>query len=429
MDMTNALDPITNAERLAALRRLVLLDTPAEAAFDRLTTLATRVLGVPVALVTLVDLDRQFFKSCLGLPEPWATARETPLSHSFCQHAVAAREPFVVEDARAHPLVRANLAIRDLGVIAYLGIPLITADGHALGSFCAIDGRPRVWTPDDIATLTDLAALVMTEIELRTLVQQRNHQLVSEQQAAQRSREEAERLAALDRLRADFLATISHDLYTPLTAARTALRLVAVSAADRLQADELALLDNGRRNTEHLGQLLDDLLAINQLASGTLRLAREPLDLRAVAGDAVTTVEPLIRDKGQILAVDLPDPLPVAGDPRRLAQALVNLLANAHRHTPPGTRIAIAGLVAGDEVDIAVRDDGPGIAPAEHEAIFRRFHRLQPAAGVGGDGQGLGLAIARGIVELHGGRIVVESEPGRGATFRVRLPRWRDGAR
>ena len=119
-------------DRLAALRRSALLDTPAEAAFDRLTRLASTILQAPVALVALLDADRQFFKSCIGLPEPWASRRETPLSHSFCQHAVATGEPLVIEDARQHPLMRENLAIPDLGVVAYAGIPLITAEGHVL---------------------------------------------------------------------------------------------------------------------------------------------------------------------------------------------------------------------------------------------------------------------------------------------------------
>jgi PAS domain S-box-containing protein len=159
---------VRHPARLAALRRLGLLNTEPEPAFDRLTALAARLLRVPVVLVSLVDAERQVFKSAVGLPEPWASRRETPLSHSFCQHVVASREPFTVADAPKHPLVRENLAIPDLGVIAYAGIPLITSDGHALGSFCAIDTVRHEWTEDEIAILRDLAAAVMTEIELRS---------------------------------------------------------------------------------------------------------------------------------------------------------------------------------------------------------------------------------------------------------------------
>ena len=141
-----------------------LLDSDDKPSFDRLARIAARVLNAPVALVSLMDADRQFFKSCLGMPEPWATQRGTPLSHSFCQHAVASREPLVVDDAREHELLRDNPAIRDIGVIAYAGIPLIDADGHALGTLCVIDHRPRHWTTDQVQLLSDLAASVVTEI-------------------------------------------------------------------------------------------------------------------------------------------------------------------------------------------------------------------------------------------------------------------------
>jgi PAS domain S-box-containing protein len=163
-------DPLNNPARLDALRRAALLDTPAEEAFDRLTRLASKILHAPISLVSLVDDKRQFFKSEIGLSEPWASRRQTPLSHSFCQHAVASGQPLIIEDARQHPLVRDNLAIVDLSIIAYAGIPLITRDGHPLGSFCVIDRQPRVWTSEDIDILKDLAASVMTEIELRAAI-------------------------------------------------------------------------------------------------------------------------------------------------------------------------------------------------------------------------------------------------------------------
>src|SRR3954464_7514005 len=148
---------LSHPGRLEALRATALLDSPPEEAFDRLTRLASHALNVPVALVSLVDEDRQFFKSCIGLPEPWASRRGTPLSHSFCQHAVASGEPLVIEDAREHPLVRNNLAIRDLDVIAYAGVPLKTSDGVVLGTFCAIDHQPRVWTEADLAFVGEMA--------------------------------------------------------------------------------------------------------------------------------------------------------------------------------------------------------------------------------------------------------------------------------
>ena len=157
--------------RLDALRRSRLLDSPPDETFDRLTRLATRLLGAPVSLISLVDNDRQFFKSSVGLSEPWASARETPLSHSFCQHVVASDAPLIVEDARTHPLVADNDAIEDLGVVAYAGIPLRTRDGLTLGSLCVIDDQPRHWTPEELAVLNDLAGAAMTGIDLQAAAQ------------------------------------------------------------------------------------------------------------------------------------------------------------------------------------------------------------------------------------------------------------------
>jgi PAS domain S-box-containing protein len=145
-----------------------LLDTPPEQAFDRLTRLAARLLGAPVALVTLLGADRVFFKSAVGLAEPWASRRSTPLAYSFCRHVIASATPLVVEDARRHPLVRTSPAIRELGWIAYAGVPLTMADGRTVGALCVVDALPRIWSPRDVALLEDLAASVVTEIELRS---------------------------------------------------------------------------------------------------------------------------------------------------------------------------------------------------------------------------------------------------------------------
>jgi PAS domain S-box-containing protein len=161
-----SLTVLHNSARLAALRQLGILDTPADPSFDRLTRLAARILNAPVALVSLVDEDRQFFKSAVGLDEPWASRRGTPLSYSFCQYVVASGEPLVINDAREHDLLHNNLSVSEMGVVAYAGIPLVTRDGQQLGSFCVIDHQPRTWTQAEIDILSDLAASVMTEIEL-----------------------------------------------------------------------------------------------------------------------------------------------------------------------------------------------------------------------------------------------------------------------
>lgn len=221
------LPAVRNAERLAALQRVCLLDTESEGSFDRLTRLATRLLDVPIALVSLVAADRQFFKSSIGLPEPWASQRETPLSHSFCQYAVESGEPLVVEDAREHPLLWDNPAIGDLGVIAYAGIPLRDSAGFVLGTFCVIDDQPRVWEDEALETLRELGQSVVTEMELRATAVV-NSRLCNELEA------EEERLRRLlGRLR-DAVLTVSSDLQ---------IRFVNESARAIEGLEELAIGD------------------------------------------------------------------------------------------------------------------------------------------------------------------------------------------
>lgn len=158
--------------RLSALRASGLLDSPPEQAFDRLAQLVAQLLGAPTALLSLVDDKRQFFKGHVGLSEPLATARQTPLSHSFCQWAVSGREKIVVADAREHPVLKDNLAVRDMGVIAYAGVPVGNGQGQALGSLCAIDAKPRTWSSQDIAVLGDLTKLAESCIAQAELVRQ-----------------------------------------------------------------------------------------------------------------------------------------------------------------------------------------------------------------------------------------------------------------
>ncbi|MDY6961117.1 MAG: HWE histidine kinase domain-containing protein [Pseudomonadota bacterium] len=170
-DGTAVTEPVGRS-RLDALYGTDLMDSGPEERFDRLTRLVAATLSVPVALVSLVDTKRQFFKSTYGLPEPWSSDRETPLSHSFCRHVVESASPLIIDDATSDPLVRNNLAIRDLDVRAYLGIPLVTQDGHVLGSLCAIDATPRRWTEKDQAILAEFAKLVEDQIALRERVEE-----------------------------------------------------------------------------------------------------------------------------------------------------------------------------------------------------------------------------------------------------------------
>jgi diguanylate cyclase (GGDEF)-like protein len=154
------------SDRLRVLRSTGVLDAPAQESFDRFTRLIQKTLHVPVSVVSLVDEDRQFFLSQVGVEEPWATLRETPLSHSFCKHVTASRLPLIVTDARTEEVLKSNPGIEALGMIGYAGIPLMVEE-ECIGALCAIDHEPHEWTDEELALLEDLAAAVSSELALR----------------------------------------------------------------------------------------------------------------------------------------------------------------------------------------------------------------------------------------------------------------------
>ena len=167
-------EKLSNPGRLDALRQAEVLDKPQTPAFDRAVRLASRLLGVPVSLVSFVDDQRQFFAAQTGLTGQVCRDRGTPLSHSFCQYVVSSEAPLVVSDARLDPRLARNGAVHDLDVIAYLGVPIRSPQGHVLGSFCAIESQPRVWKDTDIAALEDIAAGLETELTLRSSIDERD---------------------------------------------------------------------------------------------------------------------------------------------------------------------------------------------------------------------------------------------------------------
>lgn len=164
-------EAVRDPKRLEALRATGLLDSAPDEAVDRITRLATELLGAPVALVSLVDIDRQFFKSSTGLGEPWASHRETPLSHSICAQVVAIDGPVVIENTLAAPELRGNLAPGELSAAAYAGVPLRAPDGSVMGAFCVIDDQPRQWSVEQIEIIEVLGTAALQEVELRREVQ------------------------------------------------------------------------------------------------------------------------------------------------------------------------------------------------------------------------------------------------------------------
>ncbi|MGK7294636.1 MAG: GAF domain-containing protein, partial [Candidatus Wenzhouxiangella sp. M2_3B_020] len=206
--------------RLRSLADTGLLDAPERAALNRYARIASRALEAPVSLVSLVDTERQFFAAAHGLDAPWNERRETPLSHSFCQHVVNERSALVVEDARNDARVCDNLAVEELNVAAYAGVPLNDHNGNVLGSFCVIDEQPRRWTPADLKLLRFLADAVAEEIELA------RRAWLAEKAEADLA-EINQEIAAAHQRAAEHNAGVMHDLRTPLQVVSTGVASIA----------------------------------------------------------------------------------------------------------------------------------------------------------------------------------------------------------
>ncbi|GAA2907701.1 hypothetical protein Acy02nite_87330 [Actinoplanes cyaneus] len=237
--------------RLAAVRRAG-LDAVADPLFDWFADMVRRAVGVPVALVSLVGSDRQFFPGARGLGQPWAAQRQTPLSHSFCQHVVAAGEPLIVTDARSDARVRDNLAVDELGVVAYAGMPLTDDDGHVLGSLCAIDHQPRRWSDQELRLLAELADGCAQALRMR----------IASDQA------EVQHRAAMERERQSQAAAVRSQLLLRASAA-----LGAAATSDEL-VDTVRTLVIGDPDPVYVGISTLDADGFVDLASGRLLPAR-----------------------------------------------------------------------------------------------------------------------------------------------------------
>ena len=395
----DAAGAVLDPARLDALARTGLLDTDPEPAFDGLTGLTARVTAAPVSLVALVDRDRSFFKSAHGLPEI-PEGRSVPLSHSLCQHVVAQGAPLQIDDARADPLVRDNGGVTDLGVGAYLGVPVRSPSGDVVGSLCAIDTEARAWTEDDVASLVAAAAAAQGEIARR---------------AEAEARAEAERMARLQRA---FLQNMSHEIRTPLTAILGNADLLADEVPGDLRDVAASIRSGGRRLMGTLNAVLD----LAQIEGDQMAPRPRPTDAVALVVRAARAAAPLAEAKGLGLEGDLPPGLPdVALDPDLLRRALDALLDNAVKFTDEGS-VVVRLRHDGARLRVAVEDSGIGIAPGDRDRVFAPFAQVSDGDGRSHEGSGLGLAVVAGVVALMGGAVSVEGAPGGGTRFEVAVP-------
>lgn len=393
--------PADEASRLHTLQSYHILDTPAEPVFDEIASLAARLLDTPMALVTLVDEDRQWFKANVGLRDS-----QSDRDDSFCAHALGKPDLMVIPDAALDDRFRDNpFVVADPHIRFYAGAPLVAPDGQGLGALCVLDRVPRTLTEDQATTLRVLGRQVMAQLELHRLLRH--------------AREDVSHMHEVTRLKNEFVATVSHELRTPLTSLQGSLQLL-------LSDDEALPTQEGRdlvgvavKNSERLVRIVNDILDIAKIEAGQLPMVLTRLDVAPLLEAAMDTVRGLARDKQLRLVVEAADPLPaVLVDQDRIVQSIVNLLSNAIKFSPAGGLVTLTATGA-EDVRMAVSDQGRDIPADQLRLVFDKFHQV---GGPNRQGTGLGLSITKAIVEQHGGRIDVTSVVDAGTTFTITLP-------
>ncbi|MEV4347589.1 GAF domain-containing sensor histidine kinase [Actinoplanes sp. NPDC049596] len=383
-------------ERLDALRDYHVLDTGPESDFDDIARLAAQLCRTPMAAISLIDEERQWFKARVGVE-----VCEVGRDNSFCAHAMFGVGIMQVPDARLDPRFRDFPSVTaDPGVVFYAGAPLVTASGQALGALCVMDSEPKLLTPAECSGLRTLARHAMTQLELRKY-----------------ARGLDARVRDADRLKDEFLSRVTHELRTPLTSINGYLELLGDSDSDSADGEFVARI---RRNSHRLTALVDDMLLAARAVNG-LVLDKRDVDLAEMARSVVRRNCGLALTRCLDVVADAPLPVMVRADEERLGQVLERLMLNAVKFTPRG-RITVRAYARGDQAVLEVRDTGIGMDAEECARVLAPFRRAAAAERYEVQGAGLGLSIVKAIVDAHAGTVRIESEPGRGTAIIVTLP-------
>jgi signal transduction histidine kinase len=392
--------PENEAERLTALHSYNILDTAEEKDFDELTVLASAICQTPVALISLVDDKRQWFKSHIG-----TNTTETPKEQSFCAHAIASSDDImIIDDARNDERFAHNpLVTGDPKIVFYAGVPLINEDGYALGSLCVIDRQQKQLSDQQITSLKILAKQVIDKLELRRKIaalETANHELRDANVFIQK-----------------FASMAAHDIKNPLSS----ILLTSQALKIRLQKLEdegcTRLVDLNITSTSRLTNLLDEMLAYSQTPS-LLLTKKASVDLNNLLKKIISMVK--VPDNFQINVPDNTHQLDISTV--AFEQIFINLLSNAIRYNDKETGIVNIRFTHDDDFyRFEVEDNGIGIANEYHEKIFGNNFTLKITDRYNDKGTGIGLSTVKDLIKALKGSIHVKSVLGEGATFFIAI--------
>ena len=425
--------PVNESARLKALQSYQILDTLPEAQYQDIVELASTICGTPIAVVSLVDKDRQWFKAKTGLE-----ASETTRDVAFCAHALLVPDALtIVGDARKDPRFFNNpLVTGALQIGFYAGAPLKTHDGLVLGTLCVIDHMPRELSAAQQSALATLSRQVMSQLELR-------HK-ISQLEQAHAQLEQSEKMASIGQLAAGVAHEINNPvgfvssnmgslrnyadtLFATLDGYNTILRNESLSPATREQIQllcdkaELSYVKEDmtqlvKESMEGLNRVRDIVQALKDF-SHVGQVDWQVADIHAGIDTTLKIIGNEIRHKAQV-TLEYGELPALRCLPSQLNQVFMNLLVNAAQAITRDGVITIRTSSDAGWARIEIGDNGGGIAPQDLQRIFDPFFTTKPV----GLGTGLGLSVSYNIVRKHGGDISVDSTQGVGTTFTVRLP-------
>ncbi|MDH5392470.1 MAG: ATP-binding protein [Gammaproteobacteria bacterium] len=390
--------PVNEEQRLSVLENYDILDTLPEQDFDDLTLIASQICNTPIALISLLDDHRQWFKSKTGLD-----VSETSKDIAFCAHAILQDEVFIINDAFKDERFHDNpLATAAPHVRFYAGAPLIAPGGEKIGTLCVIDDHAREITVEQQHALVALSRQVMSQLELR---------------AANKKALKAVKEKSL------FLANMSHEIRTPMNAVISCTQLLLDNIKDKKNMQLLKMIDNAG---ETLLTLINDILDFSKIESGKIILEQRAFDLHECTSSLVSLLSNRSLDRELELSLTIDDTVPVwvSGDITRYRQIVINIIGNAIKFTKDQVLVSLSTKQqAGQEmVLVKIEDNGIGISAHDQQNIFKKFGQLDASTTRKYGGTGLGLSICCGLTTAMKGQIWVESETGKGAAFFVLLP-------
>lgn len=394
--------PKNESERMELIRQLHILDTHSEDVYDGITYIASLICKTPVSTITIIDKDRQWFKSIIG-----GSHRENPRIYSFCAHAILGSEILEIPDSQSDERFRDNpLVIGDPYVRYYAGAPLELKDGLRVGTLCVIDHKPNKLSEEQLKALHFLSLQVTKLLDLRLKIK------------------EIEYLREND---SNIVNMLTHELRNPLTSISGFLTLTTQLKEKYNDPSYDVVIDKCLKNVDRMLRIVNEFLNYSHWKDGCWAINKKHNDINACIRESALLAKGY-SDKCKVtIDLNLDENIPHnIFDYEGILSVLENLISNASKYSPEGEKIILSSEVLEDVIKIGVQDFGRGIPEKDQDKVFKPFALYNQDNRAGIKSSGLGLSIVKKIIDKHGGELNFKSVENKGTTFYFTLPLSKD---